>query len=201
MPRPCEHEEALNRGNALGCVQVINRWLVTNHDVAGSEADNPHHLWRWPISSSRYPHAGHTNSPFIFFPISPQQLHSLLISFPNTSTISTDCHNHRDYQKEVGAAVGLHTMLTTDEGHCYGKDLGRYQIEYADWTREQTGSYNRNRNENPGRKKYNAKKRRMEERLHSYINQELNRFLKEEKPQIISVKGTKTRFRFSLIVM
>ena len=94
-------------------------------------------------------------------------------------------HSHRDYQKEVGAAVGLHTMLTTDEGHCYGEDLGRYQIEYADWTREQTGSYNRNRNENPGRKKYNAKKRRMEERLHSYINQELNRFLKEEKPQII----------------
>ena len=89
------------------------------------------------------------------------------------------------YQKEVGAAVGLHTMLTTDEGHCYGKDLGKYQIEYADWTREQTGSYNWNRNENPGRKKYNAKKRRLEERLHSYINQELNRFLKEEKPQII----------------
>ncbi len=44
MPRPCEHEEALDRGNALGCVQVINCWLVTNHDVAGSEADNPHHL-------------------------------------------------------------------------------------------------------------------------------------------------------------
>ena len=76
-------------------------------------------------------------------------------------------------------------MLTTDEGHCYGEELGRYQIEYADWIREQTGSYNRNRNENPGRKKYNGKKRRLEERLHSYINQELNRFLREEKPQVI----------------
>ena len=65
-------------------------------------------------------------------------------------------HSHRDYQNQVGAAVGLYTMLTTDEGHCYGEELGRYQIEYADWIREQTGSYNRNRKENPGRKKYNG---------------------------------------------
>lgn len=94
-------------------------------------------------------------------------------------------HSHRDYQNQVGAAVGLYTMLTTDEGHCYGEELGRYQIEYADWIREQTGSYNRNRKENPGRKKYNGKKRRLEEKLHSYINQELNRFLREEKPKVV----------------
>ena len=78
-------------------------------------------------------------------------------------------------------------MLTTDEGHRYGEELGRYQIEYADWIREQTASYNSNRNENPGRKKYDAKKKRMEEQLHSYINQELNRFLREEKPQTIYI--------------
>lgn len=93
--------------------------------------------------------------------------------------------SHRDYQKQVGAALGLYTMLTTDEGHCYGEELGRFQIEYSDWIREQTGSYQRNRKENPGRKKYYAKKRRMEERLHCYINQELNRFLREEKPQTV----------------
>ncbi len=101
--------------------------------------------------------------------------------------IHVTVHSHRDYQKQVGVAVGLYTMLTTDEGRCYGEELGRYQIEYADWIREQTGSYNRNRNENPGRKKYNGKKRRLEERLHSYINQELNRFLREEKPQVIYI--------------
>ena len=78
-------------------------------------------------------------------------------------------------------------MLTTDEGHRYGDDLGRYQIEYADWIREQTRIYNRNRSENPGRKKYRAKKKRMEEQLHSYINQELNRFLREEKPKVIYI--------------
>ena len=78
-------------------------------------------------------------------------------------------------------------MLTTDEGHRYGEELGRYQIGYADWIREQTRIYNRNRNENPGRKKYNAKKKRLEERLHSYINQELNRFLRDEKPQAVYI--------------
>ncbi len=96
-------------------------------------------------------------------------------------------HRHKDYQKQVGVALGLYTMLTTDEGVCYGEELGRYQIEYADWIREQTNRYNRNRNENPGRKKYYTKKKRLEERLHAYINQELNRFLKEEKPKTIYI--------------
>lgn len=99
--------------------------------------------------------------------------------------IKVSVQSHRDYQKQVGVSFGLYTMLTTDEGNCYGEELGKYQIAYADWIREQTVSYNRNRNENPGRKKYYAKKRRFEERLHNYINQELNRFLREEKPQVI----------------
>ena len=99
--------------------------------------------------------------------------------------VNVNVRNHTDYRKQVGVAVGLYTMLTTDEGNCYGKELGKYQTTYADWIREQTGSYNRNRGENPGRKKYSAKKRRLEEQLHSYMNQELNRFLKEEKPQVI----------------
>lgn len=101
--------------------------------------------------------------------------------------INVAVHSHGDYEKHVGVAMGLYTMLTTDEGNCYGEELGKYQIAYADWIRGQTGSYNRNRNENPGRKKYTAKKRRLEERLHSYINQELNRFLREEKPKIIYI--------------
>lgn len=94
---------------------------------------------------------------------------------------------HEDYQNQVGIAVGFYTMLTTDEGHAYGEELGTYQTEYSDWIRQQTGSYNRNRNNNPGRKKYKAKKRRMEERLHSYINHELNRFLQTEKPEVVYV--------------
>lgn len=94
---------------------------------------------------------------------------------------------HTDYEREVGVSVGIYTMLTTDEGRCYGEELGRYQIEYADWIRMQIRSYNRNREQNPGRKKYDAKKKRFEEQLHSYINHELNRFLRAEKPGIIYI--------------
>lgn len=99
--------------------------------------------------------------------------------------VTVEVHRHRDYQNRVGIAFGIYTMLTTDEGHCYGEELGKYQIAYSDWMRMQAKSYSRNKKENPGRKKYRAKKQRMEERLHSYINQELNRFLREEKPETV----------------
>lgn len=95
--------------------------------------------------------------------------------------------SHGDYQNQVGIAFGFYTMLTTDDGHSYGEELGAYQTAFSDWVRQQTGSYNRNRDSNPGRKKYNAKKRRLEEHLHSYINHELNRFLQAEKPETVYV--------------
>lgn len=94
---------------------------------------------------------------------------------------------HPDYTNEVGVSMGMYTMLTTDKGHAYGERLGEYQMEYAEWMREQTISYNRRRADNPGRKKYNAKKNRHVEQLHSYINQELNRFLRTEKPKMVYI--------------
>lgn len=93
--------------------------------------------------------------------------------------------SHGDYRNRIGIALGIYTMLTVDNGDCYGEELGKYQIEYADWVRAQTASYNRNRSSNPGRKKYKAKKHRMTEQMHSYINHELNRFLEREKPEVI----------------
>lgn len=92
---------------------------------------------------------------------------------------------HQDYTNQVGAAMGMDIMLTTDQGHEYGALLGRYHREYADWVRQQMGSYQRNRENNPGRKKHERKKNRYEARLRSYINQELNAFLRVEKPQIL----------------
>ena len=109
--------------------------------------------------------------------------HSIRIKAPVNVTV----RDHADYRNQVGISTGIYTMLTTDEGHHYGEELGRYQIEYADWIREQTRIYNCNRSDNPGRKKYRAKKKRMEEQLHSYINQELNRFLREEKPKTVYI--------------
>jgi len=99
--------------------------------------------------------------------------------------IKVSVRKHEDYTNQVGAAMGMFTMLTTDGGHRYGEELGELQSRYAEWMRHQTGSYNRNRADNPGRKKYYARKNRYEERLHSYMNHELNRFLETEKPGII----------------
>ena len=96
--------------------------------------------------------------------------------------IQVSVRNHEDYSNEVGLAVGIFTMLTTDQGHCYGENLGELQAEYAQWVRERTAAYNRSRRANPGRKKYNEQKRRYQERIHGYINQELNRFFRTEKP-------------------
>ena len=92
---------------------------------------------------------------------------------------------HEDYQNQIGISMGMYTMLTTNQGHAYGEELGKYQTEYAEWIRQQAMSYSRNRENNPGRKKYSAKKKRWEEQLHSYINHELNRFFREEKPERI----------------
>ena len=101
--------------------------------------------------------------------------------------INVEIRKYVDYQNHVGVAVGMYTMLTTDKGRCYGKELGRYQLEYSDWLRAQARSYSRNWKSNPGRKKYYDKKRRLEEQLHSYINHELNRFLAEEKPETVYI--------------
>jgi len=95
--------------------------------------------------------------------------------------VNMSVQSHDDYTGQVGIAMGMQVMLTTDKGKRYGEELGRYQEEYNDWIRMQTGIYNRNRKSNPGRKKYTARKRRMRESLHSYINHELNRFLETEK--------------------
>lgn len=94
---------------------------------------------------------------------------------------------HREYVNQVGIALGFYTMLTTDGGNTYGEKLGDYQLEYSEWIRRQTAVYDRNREHNPGRKKYQAKKHRLVESLHGYINQELNRFLDAEKPDTVYV--------------
>lgn len=99
--------------------------------------------------------------------------------------IAVSVRSHEDYAGPVGLSLGVFTMLTTDSGRVYGEELGIYQTEYAEWIREQTTRYQRNRAANPGRKKYEAQKRRRLAHLHDYINQELNRFLQTEKPKAV----------------
>lgn len=99
--------------------------------------------------------------------------------------VDVGVRSHEDYSGQVGIAIGMYVMLTTDEGNRYGEEFGRLQLSYADWLRTQSCVYQKNRADNPGRKKYLAKKRRYEEQLHSYINHELNRFLQMEKPGVV----------------
>lgn len=101
--------------------------------------------------------------------------------------IDVKVRKHTDYIKQVGVSVGMNMMFVTDEGHIYGEQFGEYQVHYAAWVRERNANYNRNRESGSERKKYYAKKRRMEEQLHSYINMEINRFLRTEKPEIVYI--------------
>lgn len=111
--------------------------------------------------------------------------------FPETGDIELrvpvdiPVRKHADYTRQVGLSMGMQVMLTTDAGHLYGEAFGFYQAQLSDWIREQSSTYSLNREANPGRKKYQAKKHRLEEQLHSYINRELNRFLAEEKPKAV----------------
>ncbi|GFI45124.1 hypothetical protein IMSAGC019_00434 [Lachnospiraceae bacterium] len=101
--------------------------------------------------------------------------------------VNVKIQKHTDYTRQVGLAVGMYVMLTTDEGNVYGEKLGEYQIALADWVREQAIKHTQDQGHALGRKKYMAKKHRMTEQLHSYINMELNRFLKTEKPQTVYI--------------
>lgn len=101
------------------------------------------------------------------------------------AAIQTAVRVHPDYVSQVGISLGMSAMVTTHEGHIYGEKLGIYQNRLSGWIREQTGKYNANRGAAPGRAKYTSKKHRMQEFLHSYINMELNRFLREEKPKAV----------------
>lgn len=96
-----------------------------------------------------------------------------------------EARSYEEYVNPIGISIGMLTMVTVDNGHVYGTEFGNYQNRYTEWVRDQTIRYNCNRMDNPGRKKYWEKKRRLEEQLHSYINQELNRLIRCEKPQTV----------------
>ena len=99
--------------------------------------------------------------------------------------IEVRIRKHADYHAELGLAMGMKVMLTTHEGHTYGEDIEKYHQNLTVWMREEHDKYQKNHLANPGRKKYEAEKRRREEHLHSYINKEINRLLRTEKPHVV----------------
>lgn len=92
-----------------------------------------------------------------------------------------------DYCSEVGLALGMIEMFVTDRGSVYGKEYGIHQTALTEYVWTGQVSYRRNRRNNPGRKKYYAKKTRLEAALHTYINAEINRMLETEKPNVIFI--------------
>lgn len=82
----------------------------------------------------------------------------------------------------VGLSLGVEHMLTTDAGNVYGAEYGAYHRRLVGYVKEKGGGNRREKENNPGSQKYSAGKRRLEEGLHNYVNREVNRLLREEKP-------------------
>lgn len=89
------------------------------------------------------------------------------------------------YAGEIGLAVGLKCMFVTDQGRTYGEKYLEYQSALTDYVRERLPRHRRNAKNNPGMKKYNAGKARLEKALHDYVNGEINRMLETEKPETV----------------
>lgn len=92
-----------------------------------------------------------------------------------------------EYCNEIGLAVGMTEMFVTDQGNVYGGRYGSHQTALTEYVWEGMSRYQRNKRNNPGRKKYNAGKAKLEATLHTYINAEINRMLKTEKPEVIYI--------------
>jgi len=91
------------------------------------------------------------------------------------------------YEGEIGLAIGMRCMFVTDKGNAYGERYLEYQSALTEYVRERLPRHRRNAASNPGMKKYNTGKARLEAALHSYVNAEINRMLETEKPGIIYV--------------
>lgn len=89
------------------------------------------------------------------------------------------------YEGELGLAMGLRCMFVTDQGRAYGEKYLEYQSALTDYVRERLPRHQKNAGNNPGMKKYNAGKTKLERAMHSYVNSEINRMLETEKPGIV----------------
>ena len=86
------------------------------------------------------------------------------------------------YGGETGLALGLTCMFVTDQGRVYGEDYLAYQSALTDYVLERLPRHRRNAANNPGMKKYNAGKARLNRALRDYVNAEINRMLETERP-------------------
>lgn len=113
---------------------------------------------------------------------------------------------HGDYTKEVGLSLGMQQMFTTHEGRIYGERFGALHQELTDYMSAAAAAYRREKGNNAGRKKYQAKKAKLDAKIESYVNHEINRLLEQEKPRILylpklpgnSVAGYNKKINYSV---
>lgn len=137
----------------------------------------------------------------LFIKLKPQE-NGVEIHIP----IEIKVRSHKDYTKEVGLSMGMQRMFTTHEGKVYGEQFGVLHGELMDYMSAAAAAYRREKANNAGRKKYHAKKARLNAKIESYVNQEINRMIAEEKPGIIylpklpknSVAGYNRRINYSV---
>lgn len=91
------------------------------------------------------------------------------------------------YRGEMGLAMGLRCMFVTDQGRAYGEKYLEYQCALTDYVQKRLLRHQRNAKNNPGMKKYNAGRARLEETMHNYVNGEINRMLDTEKPGTVYI--------------
>ena len=136
------------------------------------------------------------NRKRVFIPLTDNNQYSrqlFIHLYPKEGKIKIDVHLQAKviarpgYCNEIGLAVGMTEMFVTDQGNIYGGRYSSYQMELTEYVRKGMVCYQRNKRNNPGRKKYNAGKAKLENTLHTYINAEINRMLETEKPGVIYV--------------
>lgn len=115
---------------------------------------------------------------------------------------------HLDFNREIGLSPGIWQMFTTHEGKIYGAAFGELHRELAEYMNAAATTYRREKENNAGRKKYIARKAKLDARIETYVNQEINRMLREEKPRTIyipklprnSVPGYQKKINYSVNV-
>lgn len=101
--------------------------------------------------------------------------------------IEVKVRTHKDYTNEIGLSAGMDHMFTTDRGAVYGERFGEMHRELAEYMSAAGRTYRREKGNNAGRKKYRARKARLDAGIEAYVNREINRMLAEEKPRCIYI--------------
>lgn len=135
------------------------------------------------------------------------------IAFP----VDVEARKREDYINVVYAYIGYSDMLTLSNGNIYGKELGSLVTPETERLTEKNNErgrlyslYGENGREtgkgkdefqekleknNLGKKKYDEQKRRVREKTQNFINAELNRMFREEKPTRIVITKPVTKNR------